>query len=92
MGMEHITDFLRYDGLVAETLGMPIVTISGRGEVRIENHLGISEYESGAITVRGGAPTASRRFDIRITGSELEIRSMSSDVLVISGVIHAVTL
>jgi sporulation protein YqfC len=90
--MEQISQFIKRDGVAAESLGFPVVTISGKGEVCVENHRGISEYESGAITIRGGGPLASGRYNIRVTGTGLEIRSMSSDTLIISGEIDGVTL
>ncbi|MDR2606399.1 MAG: YabP/YqfC family sporulation protein [Oscillospiraceae bacterium] len=81
----QISSALLSDCTVSESLGYPIVTISGRAQVCIENHRGISEYENEAVTVLSG------KYDIRVTGLNLTIRSMNTDTLVITGDINAVT-
>jgi sporulation protein YqfC len=72
-------------GPLAEVAGLPIVTLNGRSEAVIENHRGVSEYETTAITVRGG------KYDIRVTGENLTINAMNSEKLTILGAIDAVT-
>jgi len=74
------------NGVVAETLGLPIITISGKNEAIIENHKGITEYEHTAITVRAA------KSDIRVIGRNLGIKTMDNSSLTITGEIDAVNL
>jgi len=83
--MDKITSAILSDCTITETLGYPIVTVSGKNEVRIENHKGISEYVCDAITVVG------KKYNIRVSGLGLTIKSMNSDALIITGEINAIT-
>lgn len=67
-----------------EAAGVPRVTITGCSRVQIENHRGITEYGRERICVRCG------RVTVRVTGSNLELRAMNCEDLLINGVIRAV--
>lgn len=65
--------------------GMSRVTITGGSRVFIENHKGILEYGEERIGINGG------RVVISVTGSDLEIRSMNTSELLITGRVHNVS-
>ena len=66
--------------------GMPLIEITGSGRVLIENHGGVTEYETDRIRVR-------LRFGaVVIRGSRLKITRMSKCQLVISGSLLGVDL
>jgi sporulation protein YqfC len=77
-------------GVVSETLGRSIVTITGRTEVYIEHHNGVTEYETETVTVSSSGATGDKG-TIRITGKNLTIKSMNSESLAVTGVIDTVT-
>ena len=66
--------------------GMPLIEITGAGRVLIENHGGVTEYETDRIRVR-------LRFGaVVIRGNRLKITRMSKCQLVISGSLAGVDL
>lgn len=72
--------------LPPEVAGLPRVELLGDREVRVEYHKGILSYGVQEIHISTG------KFVIRVTGDGLELRSMNSALLVISGEIHTVEL
>ena len=66
--------------------GLPRVELVGDREVRMENHRGILSYGTDEIHISGGA------FGVRVSGEELELRTMNSLELLITGRIRAVEL
>ncbi len=69
-----------------ETVGLPRVEITGRREVRMENHRGILAYGTDEILVSGG------KLIIRVRGEELELKAMSGSELLITGTVSSVEL
>ncbi len=69
-----------------ETLGLPRVELTGRREVRMENHKGILAYGDREIVVSGG------RLMIRVRGEGLELKAMTGSELLITGTVSAVEL
>lgn len=63
-------------------LGVPVFTLTGDGELVIENHRGIQLYSQEQIIVR------SRHFMIRVDGQNLFIESYSADGMMIHGKIE----
>ena len=64
--------------------GMPRITITGRSRVLVENHRGLLEYGEDTVEVAGG------RIRVRINGTELQLRAMDRNDLVITGRILSV--
>ncbi len=64
--------------------GMIKITITGGRRVHIENHKGILEYGGEEISVNGG------KLIVKIHGSELELRSMNADEMLITGLLTGV--
>ena len=60
-------------------LGVPIITITGKQELLIENHRGIIEYTDLLIRVQ------TKNGQVRITGNQLRIIYYTNDELKISG-------
>lgn len=60
-------------------LGVPIVTLTGRFEVNVENYRGIIEYTDTLIRVK------SRNGQIKITGKKLQIAYYTNDEMKITG-------
>lgn len=69
-----------------ETVGLPRVEVTGRREVRMENHKGILAYGREEIVVSGG------RIMIRVRGEELELKAMTGSELLITGTVSSVEL
>lgn len=69
-----------------ETVGLPRVEITGRHELRMENHQGILAYGPEEIVVSGG------KLLVKIRGSELELRAMTAGELLITGTIWSVEI
>lgn len=67
-------------------LGAPIFTLSGNGELRIENHRGIFLYSREQMVVRAS------KFPIRVTGKELRIESYTPESMIICGTIDSIHL
>ena len=63
-------------------LGLPKLELVGDGELRVENHKGILAYGSEEIHVSGGV------FLVKISGEDLELRTMTGLELLITGKIH----
>lgn len=72
--------------LPPDVVGLPRLELTGRGELRMTNHKGILAYGTEEILVSGGAIL------YRVRGSELELRAMNSDELLITGQLLAVEL
>lgn len=72
--------------LPAEAAGVPKVELIGRHQVRMENHRGILAYGREEIMVSGG------RLLIRVRGTDLELRAMTGEALLITGTVSAVEL
>lgn len=66
--------------------GCPLVEILGNCRVLIEGHRGVREYTPDRIRV------GVRMGCVEITGSELKMRCMTREQLVIVGCIHTVTM
>lgn len=72
--------------LPAETAGLLKVTLQGRGRVMVENHRGLLEYTHDCVEVSGG------KMRLRIRGTELELRAMDKNALLVSGRILSLEL
>lgn len=59
--------------------GLPSLEISGFHRIRIDNHKGLLTYSGEMIEVAGGKTV------ITITGSGLDIRAMTAELLIITG-------
>lgn len=59
--------------------GVPRVELVGDRELRMENHRGILAYGPQEIQVSGGV------FGVRVCGAELELRTMNTLELLITG-------
>ncbi|MBQ3556889.1 MAG: sporulation protein [Oscillospiraceae bacterium] len=75
-----------FDLPVDALAGLPRLELVGDGELRMENHRGILSYGTDEIHISGGA------FGVRVSGTELELRTMNSLELLITGRIRAVEL
>ena len=60
-------------------LGVPIVTLTGRFEVNVENYRGIIEYTDTLIRIK------SKNGQIKITGKQLQIAYYTNDEMKITG-------
>ena len=69
-----------------QTVGLPRVELTGRHELRMENHRGILAYDAGEIVVGAG------KMMVRIRGRELTLGAMSARELLITGTIVSVEL
>ena len=72
--------------LPGEVVGLPRVELTGRGELRMENHRGILAYGREEIIVSGG------KLLIKVKGDGLELKAMNGDELLITGTVTAVEL
>ena len=63
---------------------LPRIEIVGGRQITIERHKGIIEYSRGEIAVN------TVKSILRIKGEGLEIRAMTSEVLLITGIIHCI--
>ena len=59
--------------------GMARITVTGCRRVLVENHKGILEYGSEEIHINGG------RMVLKLRGSGMELRSMNTEELLITG-------
>lgn len=74
-------------GIPAEAVpGVPVIEIGGDRRVLIENHQGVTEYDTNRIQVKV------RYGLICIHGESLELVSMTGSGLVVRGIIHNVEL
>ena len=62
-------------------LNMPRLTMVGNNDIVIENYKGIIEYEDSKVRINTGIGV------VRITGDRLLIREITSEDVIISGVI-----
>lgn len=65
--------------------GVPRVTVTGKNRVCVENHRGLLGYSAERVEVGG-------RVRVCITGSQLQLRVMGSDAVVVTGEIIGVEL
>lgn len=72
--------------LPADLAGLPRIELLGDRELRVENHKGILAYGKEEIHISGG------KLVIRVLGSDLELRGMSTAELLITGWVHSVEL
>lgn len=72
--------------LPADLAGLPRIELLGDRELRVENHKGILAYRKEEIHISGG------KLVIRVLGSDLELRGMSTSELLITGWVHSVEL
>lgn len=75
-----------FDLPVDALAGLPRLELVGDTELRMENHRGILSYGTQEIHIGGGA------FGVRVSGEALELRTMNSLELLITGHIRAVEL
>ena len=73
MKMQKVTDSFELPKDIV--LGLPIVTAYGYNELTIENHKGILSFSDKAVTVRAADST----------GSRLEIKEFTKDLIIIAG-------
>lgn len=64
--------------------GVPKITITGKARVLVENHKGLLGYEEELVEVNGG------RIRILVHGTDLELRAMNRNDLVVTGQIMSV--
>ena len=74
------------DGPLVGREPLPRVEVTGRHEVRMENHKGILAYGREEIIVSGG------KLLIKVKGDGLELKAMNGDELLITGTVTAVEL
>ena len=72
--------------LPGDVVGLPKVELTGRHEVRMENHRGILAYGREEIMVSGG------KLIFKIRGSDLELKAMNANELLITGTVLGVEL
>jgi len=70
--------------LPAEAVGIPRLELVGRYQLRMENHKGILAYGTEEVMVNGG------KLVFRVKGSDLELKAMTADELLIVGKITSV--
>jgi len=66
--------------------GLPRMELIGDRELRMENHKGILAYGSEEIHISGGA------FLVKVSGQDLELRTMTGLELLITGKIEHIRL
>lgn len=66
------------------TLNVAKITFFGTRELTVENYLGIIEYTDSSISL------SAKPMPIKISGSELEIKTMSREILYVSGFIQKI--
>jgi len=65
-------------------LDLPLISITGKEEITVENHKGILAYSDDMIRIGTKAGT------IRVGGSKLYLKQLSADALVIGGELSCV--
>jgi len=60
-------------------LDLPLITLTGRREVIIENYKNISEFSETAIRVR------TKEGEVTVTGERLVLQQITSEILLITG-------
>lgn len=66
--------------------GLPRIELIGTEELRMENHRGILSYREEEVVVSGGSVM------VRVQGTQLELKAMSANSLLITGQIQTVRL
>ncbi len=69
-----------------QVMGLPVVELTGTGQLRMENHRGILAYGENEILVSGGGVL------IRVRGEGLELKAMTAGELLITGTVRCVEL
>ena len=72
--------------LPGDLVGLPRVELTGRQELRMENHKGILAYGREEILISGG------RLIIKVKGTDLELKAMNASELLITGTLSGVEL
>ncbi len=72
--------------LPGEVVGLPRVELTGRHELRMENHRGILAYGEEEIIISGG------KLIIKVRGTGLELKAMNANELLITGTVGSVEL
>ncbi len=88
MGWREIPEetALRFD-LPADALaGLPRVTLTGNRRVCVENHRGLLCYSMERVEIHGG------QVRVCITGTDLYLRVMHKDAVIVTGLILGVEL
>ena len=70
--------------LPGDVVGLPKVELTGRHEVRMENHRGILAYGEEEILVSGG------KLIFKVRGACLELKAMNAGELLITGTVISV--
>lgn len=73
-------------GIPGETVGLPRVELTGRHEMRMENHKGILAYGKEEIIISGG------KLMVKVKGEGLELKAMNGSELLITGTVLSVEL
>ncbi len=68
-----------FDGSKELVLDVAKITLFGTKEMTVENYLGVTEYEEKTILLQA------KPYAIRISGDLLEIKTMSREIIYISG-------
>ncbi|HHW30544.1 MAG TPA: sporulation protein YqfC [Clostridiaceae bacterium] len=79
---EKITEALELPKEVI--LNIPKITIFGCKDILIENYKGIIEYDNERIRINTGSGV------IKITGSNLNIREITSEDVIVNGIIDSI--
>ncbi|MDR1663331.1 MAG: YabP/YqfC family sporulation protein [Clostridiales bacterium] len=78
---EKLTGLLSLPREIA--LNLPLIIITGRDEVNIENYKGIKEYTDDRVTVNTSAGM------LLVEGRKLKLRQITDENVIVSGVITA---
>ena len=76
----------RFDLPADAAAGLPRITLTGRKRITVENHRGLLGWSESRAEINGG------RVRVCITGSDLYLRVMKKDAVVITGEIYSVEL
>lgn len=68
-----------FEGSLELVLDVAKITLFGTKELTVENYLGVTEYEEKTILLQA------KPYAIRISGDLLEIKTMSREIIYISG-------
>ena len=89
--MKHWTDTVERAAeklaLPADSMAaLPRVTLTGRRQLLVEEHKGLSRYEEDCVELKLGA------FRLRVSGSELRLAAMDRGAVLLTGSISALEL
>lgn len=76
----------RFDLPADAAAGLPRITLTGRKRISVENHRGLLGYSTERVEINGG------RVRVCVTGTDLYLRVMKKDAVVITGDICSVEL